>query len=177
VTKPQGGLGAPSSPSRTRSPEPKVVGEALADDARSATPPRGAVESRATSPPVADSRVETPPWVFEAGGASAGDIGATASPIVIDVDPISAVPGGAEDLVRDQPQIDLGPGGPGTSGAQVPQSSSSSPRLPRRSINWNHTPWQEDWFEDNEDMQALRTSIVTINTALTVSCPQRVVVT
>jgi hypothetical protein len=34
----------------------------------------------------------------------------------------------------------------------------------------------EDWFEDNEDMQALRTSIVTINTALTVSCRQHVVV-
>jgi acyl carrier protein phosphodiesterase len=40
--------------------------------------------------------------------------------------------------------------------------------LPRRTINWNHTPWQEDWFEDNGDMQALRTSIVTINNALTV---------
>jgi hypothetical protein len=48
--------------------------------------------------------------------------------------------------------------------------------LPRRTINWNHTPWQEDWFEDNEDMQALRTSIITINTALTVSVPRRVVV-
>jgi hypothetical protein len=48
----------------------------------------------------------------------------------------------------------------------------SSPRLPRCEINWNHTPWQEDWFEDNEDMQALRTNIVTINTALTVSCLQ-----
>jgi hypothetical protein len=42
--------------------------------------------------------------------------------------------------------------------------------LPRREINWNHTPWQEDWFEDNEDMQALWTSIVTINTALMVNC-------
>jgi hypothetical protein len=40
----------------------------------------------------------------------------------------------------------------------------------------NHTPWQEDWFEDNEDMQALRTSIITIHTALTVSIPRRVVV-
>jgi hypothetical protein len=35
----QGGQVAPSSPSRTRSPEPQVVGEALADDARTATPP------------------------------------------------------------------------------------------------------------------------------------------
>jgi hypothetical protein len=117
------------------------MGEALADDERTATPSRGAVESRATSPPVEDSRVETPPRVVEAGGASAGDVGVTASPTIIDVDHISAVPSGAEDLVRDQPQIDLAPGGPGTSGVQVPQSSSSSPRLPRRSINWNHTPW------------------------------------
>jgi hypothetical protein len=41
--------------------------------------------------------------------------------------------------------------------------------LSRRKINWNQTPWQKDWFEDNEDMQALRTSIITINTVLTVS--------
>jgi hypothetical protein len=47
--------------------------------------------------------------------------------------------------------------------------------LPRRTINWNHTTWQEDWFEDNEDMQALGTSIVTINT-LTVGILRRVVV-
>jgi acyl carrier protein phosphodiesterase len=80
-------------------------------------------------------------------------------------------------VVGDQPQIDLALGGPETSGAQVPPSSSSSPRLPRRSINWNHTPWQEDWFEDNEDMQAVRTSIITINNALAVSVSRRVVVT
>jgi hypothetical protein len=133
---PQRDLGAPTSPSRTRSAEPKVVAEALADDARTATPPRGAVESRVTSPPVADSRVETPPRVVDAGGVtSTEDVGATTSPTIIDVDPISAVPGGAEDLVRDQPQIDLALGGPGTSGVQVPQSSSSRLRLPRRSIN------------------------------------------
>jgi hypothetical protein len=59
MTRPQGGLGAPSSLSRMRSPEPRVV----------------------------------------------------------DADPISVVPGGAEDLVRDHPQIDLAPGGPETSGA------------------------------------------------------------
>jgi hypothetical protein len=100
--------------------------------------------------------------------------GATASPTIIDADPISVVPGGAEDLVRDQPQIDLAPGGLETSGAQVPPSSSSSPRFPRHTINWNHTPWQEDWFEDNEDMQALWTSIITINNARTVSVPWHV---
>jgi hypothetical protein len=118
---------------------------------------------------VEDSRGETPPCAVEAGGASGGDVGATTSPTIIDVDSISAVPGGAEDLVRDQPQIDQVPGGPGTSGAQVPRTSSSSPRLPRPEINWNHTPWQDDIFEDNKDMQALRTSLVTINHALTVS--------
>jgi hypothetical protein len=134
-------------------------------------------ESVVTSPPAAAARVGTPPWVVEAEGASAKGVEATTSPMIIDVDPISAVPGGAEDLVRDQPQIDLAPGGPETSGAQVPPSSSSSPRLPRRSINWNHTPWQEDWFEDNEDMQALRTSIITINNALSVSTSRRVFVT
>jgi hypothetical protein len=107
VTRLQGGLVAPSSPSHTRSPEPQVVGEALADDARTATPPRGAVESGATSLPVAVARVETPPWVVEAEGASAGGVGATTSLTIINVDPISAVPGGAEDLVKDQPQIDL----------------------------------------------------------------------
>jgi hypothetical protein len=170
VMRPQGGQGAPSSPSRTRSPEPQVVGEVLADDARTTTPPRGAAEGRAASSPVADARVGTPPRAADAGGASAGDVRATASPSIIDTDPISAVPGGAEDLVRDQPQIDLAPGGPETSGAQVAPSSSSSPRLPLRTINWNRTPWQEDWFEDNEDMQAMRTSIVTINNALAVSC-------
>jgi hypothetical protein len=143
----------------------------LADDARTATPPRGAAEGRATSPPVADAKVDTPPRAAGAGGASAGDVRATTSPTIIDVDPISVVPGGIDDLVRDQPQIDLVPEGLETSGAQVPPSSSSSPRLPRCTINWNHTPWQEDWFEDNEVMQALRTSTITINTALTVSVP------
>jgi hypothetical protein len=43
--------------------------------------------------------------------------------------------------------------------------------LPRREINWNHTPWQDDIFEDNEDMQALRTSIVIITHTLMVSMP------
>jgi hypothetical protein len=84
---PQGDLGAPASPSRTRSDEPKVVGEMLADDVHTATPPRGVVESRATSLPVADARVETPPCVADAGGTtSTGDVGAMNSPMIIDVD-------------------------------------------------------------------------------------------
>jgi hypothetical protein len=81
----------------------------LADDAHTAATPRGSVESRADSPPVVVARVETPPHAADAGGTSAGDVGATTSSMIIDADPISAVPGGAEDLVRDQPQIDLEP--------------------------------------------------------------------
>jgi hypothetical protein len=130
-----------------------------------------------TSPPVADTRAGSPPHTAEGVGTSAGDIGVTTSPTIIDVDPIRTVPGGAEDVVGDQPQIDLALRGSESSSAQVPPSSSSSPRLPRRSINWNHTPWEEDCFEDNEDMQALRTSIVTINNALTVSCPWCIAIT
>jgi hypothetical protein len=114
---PQVDLGAPASPSGMRSAEPKVVGGALADDVRTAAPPRGAVESRATSPLLLDARVETPPRVVDAGGVtSAGDVEAMISPTVIDVDPINVVPGGAEDLVMDRPQIDLAPEGSGTSG-------------------------------------------------------------
>jgi hypothetical protein len=94
----------------------------------------------------------------------------TTSPIVVDVDSIRAVPDGARDVAEDQPQIDLAPGGLGVSGAQVPPSSTSSLRLPRRAINWDHTPWQDDWFEDNEDVRALQTSIATINHTLIVSC-------
>jgi hypothetical protein len=94
---------APSSPSRTRSPEPQVVGEVLADEARTATPPRGAVEDMVISPPITDARVDTPPCAAEAIGTSTGDVGATTSPTIIDVDPIRTVPGGAEDLVGDQP--------------------------------------------------------------------------
>jgi hypothetical protein len=132
---------APSSPSRTRSPEPQVVGAVLADDARTTTPPRGIVEGVVTSPPVANTRAGSPSHTAEGVGTSTGDVKVTTSSIIIDVDPIKTVPGGAEDVVGDQPQIDLAPGGQETSGAQVPPSSSSSPRLPQRSINWNHTPW------------------------------------
>jgi hypothetical protein len=63
-------------------------GEALADDTRTATPPRGAVENVVTSPAVADVRVGTPPRVAEVVGTSAGDVGATTSPTIIDADPI-----------------------------------------------------------------------------------------
>jgi hypothetical protein len=112
--------------------------------------------------------VERPPRAVEVvGAASVGDVGAMTPPGVIDIDPINAQP--AEDLMLDQPQIDHGQTGLGTSNVQVPPTSSSSARFPRREINWNHTPSQEDWFEDNEDMWALQASIVTINNALTMS--------
>jgi hypothetical protein len=128
---------APSSPSRTRSPESQVVGEALVDDAGAATPTRGVVEGVTTSPPMADMRAGSSMHATEgvetlAGG---GGVGATTSPTVVDVDPIRAVPDGARDVAEDQPQIDLAPGGPGVSGAQVHPSSTSSLRLPHRSIN------------------------------------------
>jgi hypothetical protein len=74
------------------------------------------------------------------------------SPRIIDIDTISARPAGADDLVKDQPQIDQAPGGLGTSGAQVPESSSSSPRLPRREINWNGTPRQDDIFDERSSV-------------------------
>jgi hypothetical protein len=59
------------------------------------------------SPPVADTRVDSPPRTAEGVGTSAGDVGATTSLTIIDIDPIRTIPGGAEDLVRDQPHIDL----------------------------------------------------------------------
>jgi hypothetical protein len=126
-------------------PEPIVVGEALADDAQTASPPQETVGSRAASPPASDSRVESPPHAVEAGVVtSAGDIEVTTPSGVIDVYPISARPAGTEDQIRDQPQIDQAPGGRGTSSAQVPPSSSLSLRLPPREISWNDTPWQEN---------------------------------
>jgi hypothetical protein len=77
---PQRDLGAQASPSCTRSPDPKVMGESLADDARRTTLPRGVVESRATSSLLADSRVASPPRAVEAGeGATVGDVEAVAS--------------------------------------------------------------------------------------------------
>jgi hypothetical protein len=131
VVVPQDDLVAPASPSCMRSVDLKVMGEALADDARTATPLWVAAESRATSHPVENTEVASPPRAVEAGeGTSVGDVRVMTSPRVIDVDPISARPDGVEDLMKDQPQIDQAPRGPGTSGAQVPESSSSSPRLP-----------------------------------------------
>jgi hypothetical protein len=137
------------------------VAESLTDDARMATPPLGAAENRETSPLVADSRVASPPRAVEAGeGVLLGTSECRPPQELLTWTP------SAPDLVG---LTTWSPRGPGTSGAQEPDSSSSSPRLPRREIDWNDTPWQDDIFEDSEDMRALRTSIVTINHALTVS--------
>jgi hypothetical protein len=116
-------------------------------------------EGLTTSPPVTDTRAGFSLHTSEGIETSAREVRAMTSPTVIDVDPIRAVPDGTKDVARDLPQIDLAPGGPEAFGTQVPPSSTSSPRLPRRTIN-----------EDNEDIQALRTSIVTINHALIMSC-------
>jgi hypothetical protein len=114
---PQGVPVAPSSPSRTRSPEPQVVGEALVDDVHTATPTRGVAEGATTSPLVGDTRAGSSLHAAEGIETSAGGVGATTSPTVVDVDPIRAVPDGARDVAEDQPQIDLAPGGPGVSRA------------------------------------------------------------
>jgi hypothetical protein len=90
VAEPQPDLGAQASPSRTTSPDPKVLGESLANDAQTATPPRGAAESRATSPLVADPRVANPPRAVEVGeGGAVGDVRMPASLGIINVDPIN----------------------------------------------------------------------------------------
>jgi hypothetical protein len=72
-------------------------------------PPRGVAEGVATSPPVNDTRAGSPLRTTEGVGTSAGEVGATTSPTILDVDPIRTVPGGTEDMVGDQPQIDLAP--------------------------------------------------------------------
>jgi hypothetical protein len=107
----------PSSPSHTRSPEPQVAGEALVADARTATPTRGLAEGVTTSPPVTDTRADSPLHTAEGVETLVGEVGATTSPTVIDVDPIRAVPDGAKDVAEDQPQIDLASGGPEASSA------------------------------------------------------------
>jgi hypothetical protein len=98
--------------------------ESLTDDTRKATPPTGATENRATSPPVVGLRVASPPRADDAGaGGAVGDVGTPASPRIIDVNPISSRPGGAEDdLIKDQAWIDQAPRALGTSGAQVHDS-------------------------------------------------------
>jgi hypothetical protein len=75
VTEPQRDPSAQASPSRTRSPNPKVVVEALTDDAQTTTPPLGGAENRTTSPLVADLRVASPARAVDVGeGGAVGDV-------------------------------------------------------------------------------------------------------
>jgi hypothetical protein len=77
----------------------------------------GMAEGLTTSPPVTDTRAGSSLHTPEGIETSVGEVGATTSPTVVDVDPIRAVPDGAKDVAEDQPQIDLAPGGPEASGA------------------------------------------------------------
>ena len=147
--QPQRDLGAQASPSQMRSPDHEVGVQTLVDDARTATPP-----------PAADVGAQ----------GSTGDVGASTSPPVTDVDPINAVPSTSDqDFTGDPIQLEQSPKNPETSGAQVPSSPSTGPTLRRTEIDWNGTPWQEDIFDDNEDMRAARNAILTLNEALTIS--------
>jgi hypothetical protein len=103
VAEPQCDLSAQASPSRTRGPDPKIVVDSLADNVGTATPPPGAGEKRITSSPVVDSRVTSPPCAGDAGAEGAvGDVRTPVSPRIVDVDPITSRPAGADnDLVKD----------------------------------------------------------------------------
>jgi hypothetical protein len=103
VVEPQRDLGAQASPSRTWSPDHEVAAQTLADDARTATPLPAADARTTTPPPAADVRTTTPlPAADATAQGSVGDIGASTSPRVIDMDPINAMPGVPdEDLVGD----------------------------------------------------------------------------
>jgi hypothetical protein len=95
VAEPQRDLGAQASPSRTRWPDHGVAAQTLADDARTAAPPSAADSMVATSPPASATRMVTPPPVSNAGAqGSVGDIEASTSPWVIDVDTIIGCPVG-----------------------------------------------------------------------------------
>jgi hypothetical protein len=56
---------------------------------------------------VTDTRAGSSLHAAEGVETSAGGIGATTTPIVVDVDPIGIIPDGARDVAEDQPQIDL----------------------------------------------------------------------
>jgi hypothetical protein len=74
-------------------------------------------EGLMTSPPVTDTRAGSSLHTAEGVETSVGEVGATTSPTVVDVDPIRVVLDGAKDVAEDQPQIDLVPGGPEASNA------------------------------------------------------------
>jgi hypothetical protein len=64
----------------------------LVDDTQTATPLRGVAESRATTPPVANRKVASPPRNVEAEeGATVGDVRVAVSPQIIGVDPVTSL--------------------------------------------------------------------------------------
>jgi hypothetical protein len=93
--QPYRGVGSKASPSRTRSPVREVGGETLVDNARTVTPL-----------PAADAGAQ----------GSIGDVRASTSPPVIDMDPINMVHSTSDqDLVGDPIQIEQVPKNPETS--------------------------------------------------------------
>jgi hypothetical protein len=101
--RPQRDVGAQASPSRTRLLVREVGAQTLVDNARTMTPL-----------PAADARAQ----------GSVSDVVASTSLLVIDVDPINAVPDASDqDLVGDPIQIEQPPKKPKISSVQVPSSS------------------------------------------------------
>jgi hypothetical protein len=130
--QPQRDLGAQATPLRTRMPNHEVRAQTLVDDARMVTPP-----------PATNAGTQ----------GFIGDVGASTSPSVIDVDLSTRclthwLRTSLHTILIEELQ-----GNPETAGAQVRCSSSTGLTLRHREIDWNGTPWQEDVFDDNEDMR------------------------
>jgi hypothetical protein len=164
----QDDLGALAFSSCTRSADPTFVGEALVDDARTTTPPRGAVESRATSLPVPESRVETPHALLKREELHLGTLERrppqellTSTPSVQYLVGLKTWSGTNLRLTRRQEV------------QERPVHTSFELRLQDRGYHKGKltgiTPLGRMTFSKTMRMQALRTSIVTINHALTVS--------
>jgi hypothetical protein len=75
------------------------------------------VEGLTTSPPVTGTRASSSLHTAKGVETSVGEVGATTSETVVDVDPIGVVPDGEKDVAEDQAQIDLALGGSEASGA------------------------------------------------------------
>lgn len=96
--------------------------------------------------------------------------GTSASPPIIDVDPINSMSGtSTQGLTADPIQIKPSEGNPETTGVQAPGSTSTGPSLRHEDIDWTGTPWEANIFDDDEDMMEVRQSILTLNQSLIVS--------
>jgi hypothetical protein len=72
------------------------------------TPPPAADARVATPPPTSDTRMATPPPASNAGAqGSAGGVGVSATPPVIDIDPINAMPDGVDRDVVERIRLKL----------------------------------------------------------------------